>query len=315
MKKKKKKSLRNQILASLGAVTFLKPSEFWIDTGDATFNSVYGARKGIPSGRMYEVSGKKHAGKTLRVKALSGLAQKQHGAFSICIDLENSHDELWANRVGELTDSKNFYRVYPKVLKRTKAEKKGKKVFKAGVPFIQPAELLFEEALRVCHWVKEKWPERPIFVYLDSIANLKTAMQVDAGTTDTNMRTNQDRAQFLSKTLPDWVTWAANYDMWVFLINQIRTKPGVMFGNPDYTPGGKALEHNCHSQVWMSRVKGGKLLKNGQQIGLKGKAVNVKNKVGGGSKEGMISGYKINWMRSNPEKQWTYLSVKDTEKE
>jgi len=64
-----------------------------------------------------------------------------------------------------------------------------------------------------------------------------------------------------------------------------------MFGSPYYTPGGNALKFYCHSRVRVQRTKGGKVLRMGQQVGIQGVIINVKNKAGG--VEGAKIGYKI----------------------
>ena len=88
--------------------------------------------------------------------------------------------------------------------------------------YIQAAESIFDETELVMKEVKIKDPERPIFLALDSIANVQTAMS--SGTNEEkNMRTNLDRAIFLlSGVLPKWQTLAYNFTAWMCLINQAK---------------------------------------------------------------------------------------------
>jgi RecA/RadA recombinase len=269
---------------------------------------------------MYEIAGKKHAGKTALVVWLAGLAQRLCNAFVIWVDAEGSMQNEaeegkrfrngWAEKLGLDMASKNFYCVQPKLLIRTKARKRGKKLTKAGETFMQPAEFLFQEAEQVAHSIKKRYPDRPIFWALDSIANLITEADYNAGFTDSNMRTNNDRALFLSKALPKMVNLGTNYDMWLFLINQIRTKPGVMFGDPTYTPGGNALEHNCHIQARIVRSKKLTEVVNGRTIKIGGKISNIKNKAGGVSVEGLQCGYSVGFNR--PEgKMWRFSPLEE----
>lgn len=298
----------------MGMVQFIKPSNFRIDFGDIDFNRVLGNKYGAPAGKVYEFSGKKHVGKTLRTLHMAGLAQAQHNAFVIWVDLEGTWDKTWARALGMIFGSKNFYLIQPWVVKLTKARKKGKKTKSSGSIVLQSAELIFKEIEEVMKWVKMHWPDRPIFIGIDSVANIITEMQEDAlSEVAANMRTNLDRASFLSNNLPRWTQLAHNYSAWICFINQIRTS-AVGFGNPEYTPGGNALQHNAHNQTWFRRVKGGRMLKNGQQIGIKAKAVNVKNKTGKGSREGVIRGYTFRWDRP-VEKAIHYMDVKAAEKE
>jgi RecA/RadA recombinase len=309
--------LREQILKQLGMLTFLKPHKVTINIGHPAINKVFGNEKGVPSGKMYELSGVEHAGKTTWCIILAGLAQLQHNAFVIWIDLEGTWDNTYGRRLGMSCREKNFYLIKPIVVKFAKVAKGGSvklKKRKAMKTFLQSIEWSFKEAEEVMAWIKTNYPDRPIFVCCDSVANMQTEVQFTAGATDQNMATNQARAQFLSNNLPRWTQLAENYDAWMFFINQIRSNPAQAFGDPEYTPGGKALAHNAHSRVWLKKLKGGKMLLNGKVIGLKGKAINKKNKVGGGSEAYLDCGYQINW--SKPIKRaMKFMSIKEAEKD
>lgn len=310
--------IQSMILKKLGCTVYVKGAKIWLDTGSPSLNSVLGSRKyGLPAGRMWELSGKKHSGKTAIVLWLAGLAQRLCDAFVIWIDAEGSlqseseskrFHNAWAEKLGLDTASRNFYCVYPKLLIRSKNRKRGKKLTKAGDTFVQPAEQLFEEAKVRIHMIKKDYPDRPIFWVVDSIANLVTEAEQDAGFTESNMRTNNDRPMFLSKALPKMVTLGVNYDMWMFCINQVRTKPGVMFGDPTYTPGGNALEHNCHVQARMGRSKKFSLEVNGRTVRIGGIIKNIKNKAGGMSIEGKQCSYSVSF-RKPTKKMWQFRSV------
>lgn len=244
---------------------------------------------------MYEIQGKPHAGKTSIVMFLAALAQKKFNAFVIWIDLENSltnerEDEgefynSWAARFKLETDENSFYRAFPKVLVARKIRKKGKKTLsRKGDIYIQAAEHLFDEVELVMKERKKIEPDRPIFVALDSVANVQTAMS--GGThEEKNMRTSMDRALFLSGALPKWQTLAYNFTAWMFFINQIRTRPGVTFGDPEYSPAGNAFEHNAHVRIKMRPFKRGLIMDdNDDVVGARGTITNIKNKAGGKSK-------------------------------
>lgn len=304
--KKKAISIRDQIVGRLGCFVFVKPMRYWIDTRNKYLNAVLGSIElGLPAGKVYHFAGKKHGGKTALCAWLAGLMQRLSGAFVIWIDLENSYDRPWMKKLGVNTKSSNFYLVYPKILAHHKQKKKGKKTTKAGTPFLQSAEYLFAEAEAVMAMIKEKDKKRKIVVVIDSIANLQTEMVVDKGATDQNMRSNMDRAQFLGNVLPRWIHLAKNYTMWVFLINQVRTNPAVLFGDNEYSPGGKALDHNAHVMIKIRR-KGEGL----DQDAFGGYFKNVKNKAGGGSKESQLCSYKID-LRKRGDKIFSFGKIKE----
>ena len=105
------------------------------------------------------------------------------------------------------------------------------------------------------------------------------------------MRTQMALPQFLGKLLRRWTGLFESYNVLGVFINQVRIAPGVAFGNPEYTPGGKALKFYCHIRSIVRRTKGGRLMKSGKIVGLKGIITNLKNKAGG--VEGSRCGYKI----------------------
>jgi RecA/RadA recombinase len=316
--------MQDLIMKQLGYTVFVKHSQIWLDTGSPNLNKVLGSKRfGLPAGKIYEIRGKKHAGKTAIVMRLASMSQRLLNAFVLWIDAEASltnesatpdknFENSWATKLGLDIGPDSFYRIGPKFLKSKKARRKGKKVTKAGVSFLQSAESMFEEVEKAIGIIKEQDPDRPIFIALDSIANLQTEMNVDAGNTNKNMRTHLDRAMFLSDALPRLSAYAANYNCWVFLINQIRTNPTVMFGSNEYSPGGKAIEHNSHIQANMRPMKGGVIIEGGAVVGIRGKIVNVKNKAGGGSLQSQQCLYRVSFNKPY-KKMWKYgpLSLKD----
>jgi len=319
-------SLQDQIMKQLSCTVFVKPSRLWLDTKSPSFNAVWGSRKlGLPAGKLYQIAGKKHAAKTALADWLAGIAQRDHNAFVIKIDAENSSEDVskskdkkelkdknWSQRLGLDMSPDNFYLIYPKILKRSVIRKKGKKKMAANVAFLQSCEFLFEEAEKVMMAVKEVDQDRPIVCIIDSIAFLQTESQIAAGETNNNMRTNLDRAQFLGSALPRWVSLAKNYTMWVLAINQIRVNPSVMFGNPEYSPGGSALEHACHIMGGMRR-KGGTEDEDGKAARIKGYMVNAKNKAGGGSVEGEMCNYTLDFNKPY-NKMWKFSPHEKKEK-
>lgn len=300
------------ILSRLKCTVFVKPSRVWLDTGDPYCNAVLGSEKyGMPAGKMFQIAGRKHVAKSAIVTWLAALSQRNNGAFVIWIDAENSYDRPWMKRLGMKLSENFFYRVYPKVLKHNVDKKKGKKVKKAGTPFLQSAEYLFEEAEQVMHVIKEQTPDRPIFVVVDSIANLQTEMSVDLGLSEQHARAKLDRSEFLGRALPRWVNYAHNYTMWIVLINQIRVNPMKLFGNPEYSPGGNALEHNCHVQIGMRR-KGEGLEGEGENVKIGGYMFNIKNKAGGGSVQSRKALYTV-WFARKFASMWKFAKMKNKE--
>ena len=93
----------------------------------------------------------------------------------------------------------------------------------------------------------------------------------------------------LSQNLPNFST----HQVLGLLVSQIREKPAVIFGNPEYTPGGKALPFYASIRVRVYRQKIIRPGANKQNIGLLGYARNIKNKAGGREQE--RCSFRIYW--------------------
>lgn len=165
--------------------------------------------------------------------------------------------------------------------------------------------------------IKADSPDRPIFLALDSVANVQTALS-SGPREEQNMRTNLDRAIFLSGALPKWQTLAFNFTVWMFFINQIRTKQGMVFGDPEYSPGGKALEHNTHVRVRMRpytiKKQKGAGSESDAAISAYGSITNIKNKAGGKSQMGYKCGYAADFLVRG-SKMWRFFPKDELKKE
>lgn len=305
-------ALQSKVHKLLKFSTFEPEHRYWLDTGSPELNAVFGSRdKGIPYGKILELSGAEHGGKTLLSLIVGGMAQAD-GAFVGRIDLEDSRDAPWDRKFK--LNPESIYDIYPRLVvpkaKRDDGEdepkKKGKKKKGiGGTPRLQSAEELFQEAEVTMALAAEQGFKKQ-FWFLDSVANIMTDMAVEAGA-ERNMRVNLDRAMFLSMTLPKWAALAANYNATIFLINQLRDRPNVMFGDPSYSPGGRALRHACAIRARVRRKK--ELSKAGEVIGLLGLIQNTKNKAGAGSIQNAKCGFKVKW--NKPVALVEFMSAED----
>ena len=258
--------------------------KFWMDTGEPFLHRVLGSPTlGLPYGRLYELSGSESQGKT--VLALDLLAQaQQEGAKTAWVDFESSWDPRWAGTRG--IDVSKLAVVQPYI---------GKFGKKSKVERLSTAEEICEE---VENWIVKKHKDNSdsrIYVGFDSVAAMLVDAEAEAGVTDQNMRSSMALATFLSKILRRWVALARTCNAMLFFINQTREKP-MAFGNPTYTPGGRALKFYCSVRAEMRRKSGGQLRsKNGKISGIKGVITNLKNKAGEGSLEKERCGFRIFW--------------------
>lgn len=310
--------MRSSIRKLLKHTTFEPKVRYWLDTGSELMNAALGSPShGLPYGKIYEFRGPEHGGKTTIATVIAGLAQTDGAAVGY-IDLEDSRDPVWAKRLG--LNWAKVYSIYPKLtVARKKKEKKQKQQGEdtegdepkksKKVVQLESAEQLFQEAETAMEYFREQGYSKQVWV-LDSVANIQTEMAVEAGL-DYNMRVNLDRAAFLSRTLSKWCGLAANYNAMILLLNQLRTKPGVVFGNPEYSPGGRALRHNVSIRANVRRAKGGTIKSKGKVIGIASLIQNFKNKAGEGSTQDESAVIRVNW-KTSPA-QISYMSKKDLE--
>lgn len=263
------------------ASTYEPEAQYWLDTGSPELNAALGSKNyGIPYGKVLEIRGKEHGGKTVLGTIIGGLAQKD-GAACGYIDLENSRDPLWAMRLG--WNLNKTLLIYPKLILGD-----GKKRDR-----LQSAEDLFDRVEVAMQIFRMKGFKKQFWL-LDSVANIVTDKAEEAGTTGRNMNVNLDRAAFLSATLPRLAGKAYNYNAMIFMINQLRNNPAA-WGNPKTSPGGRALNHACAVRADVGRIKKGELEKNGVIVGIRSKVENFKNKAGRGSRESESAAFKVRW--------------------
>lgn len=296
-------SMQAKINKLVGVQTYEVPTKCWLDTGFPDLNRALGSPEyGIPFGKMIELAGVEHSGKTLLATYLAGLAQ-QDGAAVGYIDLENSADDLWAGKLG--LDMSQVMLISPKLVKPVNKSKEPWTLEGAEDMFYQ-AELsmsMFAQAgFKFQAWI------------VDSIANMQTRMSVEAGATKANMRTRMDRSLFLSENLPRWAGLCANYNAMVIFVNQLRNKVGLVFGDPEYSPGGRAVAHNCSIRARLRRIKNGKILgPDGTVIGLSATVANYKNKAGQGSNQEGKTAFRAKW--NNAQIAMSVMTVKDAKEE
>jgi recombination protein RecA len=258
-----------KIRRKLGHLSLDRAPTTWLDLGSASLNRVLGnAERGVPYGRIVEVSGLESHGKTALTLTLAALAQ-QDGALVIWADFENSYTPEWAAVRG--LDPEQVALVSPYVGRFGKEKD-------VRLPAAQ--ELCEEvEALIVGFHGRYK----KIFLAGDSITSMLTEGEASAGLGGQNMRTRMDLPMFLGALMRRWVGMAQAHNVLMVFVNQLRQKPGMAFGDPWYTPGGNAVRFYSHVRVRVRRTgaKGGRITVSGHQTGIQGIVTNKKNKVGG----------------------------------
>lgn len=220
---------------------------------------------GLPRGRLVEIFGPEGAGKTTVALKVMAMAQKLAGQQPRLTYEPEPGEEIKsiAGRVGFIDVEHAF--------DPTLAELHGVKMGKgSGFYFSQPmsgADAMKQLSMMVDSGLFD-------VIVLDSVAGLFTEEEEKMGVGEQAIA---GVARLMSNHLRKLVGKVNKTRTIVIFINQIREKPAVMFGNPETTPGGKALKF--YSSVRL-RVSKGESIKDGtRQIGHIMKVKVVKNKV------------------------------------
>jgi protein RecA len=197
---------------------------------------------GLPLGKLVEIFGEEGAGKSSLAYRVCGYAQNM-GYETCWIDVENSWSDDLAIINGVNRDTMWFSDL----------------VNDQDPDTIYAAEDVFDNIINIIKTGvsnEEKTGKKLGVIVLDSVASLMSKAQRDK---DAGESTVAEVARLMSNNLKKIMNYAAKYGVLVIFINQIREKIGVMFGNPETTPGGRALRY--HSSI---RLRVGRASKSGE---------------------------------------------------
>lgn len=197
---------------------------------------------GVPRGRIMEIYGPESSGKTTVALHIIAQAQKMGGVAAF-IDAEHALDAVYAKALGVKTDE--LYISQPDT---------------------------GEQALDICESLVRS--SAVDVIVIDSVAALTPKAEIEGDMGDSHVGL---LARLMSQALRKLTAITNRSKTCVIFINQLREKVGVMFGNPETTPGGKALKY--FSTVRLDIRKADALKTDGDIIGNRAKAKVVKNKV------------------------------------
>jgi len=212
-----------------------------IPTGSLSLDIALGGA-GIPRGRVIEVFGPESSGKTTLTLHVIANAQKAGGVAAF-IDAEHALDPSWAKRLGvQLND-----------LLVSQPD--------TGEQALEIAELLVRSnAVDV--------------IVIDSVAALIPRAEIEGEMGDIHVGL---QARLMSQALRKLTGAISKSKCTVVFINQIREKIGVMFGNPETTPGGRALKFYSSIRIDVRRT--GTIKEGEVSVGNRTRARVVKNKI------------------------------------
>jgi recombination protein RecA len=212
-----------------------------IPTGSPALDLALGIG-GIPRGRVTEVFGSEASGKTTLAQHIIAEAQKA-GGIAAYIDAEHAFDPAYAANCG-----------------------------------VKLSELLIsqpdtgEQALEIAETLVRSGAVDVIVI--DSVAALAPRAEIEGEMGDVHVGL---QARLMSQALRKLIAAIGRSKTAVIFINQLREKVGVVFGNPEITPGGRALKF--YSSVRIDLRRGDPIKQGNEIVGTRVKARVVKNKL------------------------------------
>jgi recombination protein RecA len=213
----------------------------FIPTGSMELDIALGIG-GIPRGRVTEIFGPEASGKTTLALHIIANAQKEGGTVAF-IDAEHALDPIYARNLGVNTEE---------------------------LLLSQPDN--GEQALEICEILLKSGALDAIVI--DSVAALVPKAELEGEMEDVHVGL---QARLMSKALRKITGVVNKTKTAVIFINQLREKIGVMFGNPEVTPGGRALKYYASVRLDIRKIDN---LKEGTDaVGSRTRVRVVKNKV------------------------------------
>ncbi|MBQ7809506.1 MAG: recombinase RecA [Clostridia bacterium] len=212
-----------------------------VSTGSLSLDIALGIG-GLPRGRIIEIYGPESSGKTTLSLHCIAEGQKNGGNVAF-IDVEHALDPVYAANLG--VDVDNLLVSQPDT----------------GEDALEIAEALIRSgAIDV--------------IVVDSVAALVPKAEIEGDTGDSHVGL---QARLMSQALRKLAGAISKSNCVAIFINQLREKVGVVYGNPEVTPGGRALKF--YSSVRLEVRRGEILKQNGEMIGSRTRVKVVKNKI------------------------------------
>ena len=200
--------------------TDVKP---WIPTGSTLLDYLISNKRngGIPVGKLTTIAGESASGKSLVVTQILANCQKM-GGLAVYIDTENSVSEEFLKVLGIDTTQLLYLQ-------------------------LQTVEQIFQAIEEIVLKVREAEKDRLVTILVDSLAAASTQVEIDADFEKDGWATS--KAIIISKALRKITQLIGRQRIALVFTNQLRTKLGVMFGDPWTTSGGKALPFHASTRI------------------------------------------------------------------
>jgi len=210
-----------------------------IPTGSFVLDDALGIW-GVPRGHIVQYAGFQSSGKTLlSLTTIAEWQKKDPRNWAMFIDAEFSYDQNWARMLGVDTDRLFVYKendgtkIFERLVGLPKKDGEGKQ--KKGILDIEI----------------EMGGTGLGIIVLDSVAAVQPPIEQNNAVNQQDMA---PMARFLPKVLRRLTPLLSETGVTLIAINQIRMKPGVMYGNPEDSPGGTALKFACAQMVNFAKI-------------------------------------------------------------
>lgn len=246
-KRKALEAAMGQIEKQFGKGSIMKLGDFQamnieaIPTGALSLDVALGIG-GLPRGRIVEIFGPESSGKTTLALHVVAEAQKMGGEAAF-IDAEHALDPIYAKHLG--VDIDNLIVSQPDT----------------GEQALEIAEALVRSgAIDV--------------IVVDSVAALVPKAEIDGDMGDSHIGL---QARLMSQALRKLAGAINKSKSIIIFINQLREKVGIMFGNPETTPGGRALKFYASVRLDIRKIEN--IKQDGEVVGNRARVKVIKNKV------------------------------------
>lgn len=199
----------------------------FISTGSTLMDYIISNRRdgGIPAGKLTEISGEESSGKSLLCAHIMANIQKK-GGLAVYIDSENAANPAFMKTVG--VDLNKLVYVQPDCV-----------------------ESVFETIEKCISVARAKDVKKPVVIVWDSVAATPPRAELE-GSYDPNSQIGV-MARVISRGLRKLTQTVGKDKITLVFTNQLKFRPGVMYGDPMTTPGGKAIPYHASIRIRLAQ--------------------------------------------------------------
>lgn len=249
-------SIDKELASILGTDSFMSTQSTFMSTGLVPLDILLSGEPdgGFAEGRIYEIYGPESSGKTA-MATMAMIGAQKAGGVGIFVDYERTFEPVFAAEMGLNLNRPHFIYIKPTTWEEGNTK-----------------SLEVAQALRNHPEFKDK----PIVIVQDSVAAAVPKSVVEKGIDELNMNDTTALARVTSSTLKAVNVFVDEFNVVMIYLNQVREKIGVMFGNPETTPGGKAMKFYASVRISLSKKQ---TSENGHLTKHEIKAKVIKNKI------------------------------------